>query len=126
MQALPLNYMLTNKPFEKVRGKLKIPIAYKGKYGFWRLLNIVILGLLVFGAMFTYYFIYQNIYSTIANANAIVSLKSNIHIHTLDLPAYEKAEAAVKQKRRLEEIPSNIRNIFYYSSNTYANNGAKH
>lgn len=115
-----MNYMLINN-------KLKIPVAYGGKYGFWRLLNIVIFGLLVFGVMFTYYFIYQNIYSAIANANAITSLRSNIHIYNLDLQAYEKAEAAIKQKRRLEEIPSNIRNIFYYNTNTstYANTSAK-
>jgi hypothetical protein len=110
--------MLTNK--------LKIPLTYKGKYGFWRLLNLAVLGLLSFGTMFTCYFIYQNIYSAIANANAIVSLKSNMHIYVLDLPAYEKAEVAIKQKRHLEEIPIDIRNIFYYSSSTYANNNAKH
>ncbi len=95
-----------------------MPIAYKGRYGFWRLLNIVILGLLVFVAMFTYYFIYQNIYITIANANAIVSLKSSLSIYDLDLQAYEKAKAAIVQKKHLEEFPLNIRNIFYYTSNT--------
>lgn len=98
--------------------KLNIPITYKGRYGFWRLLNIVILGLLLSGAMFTYYFIYQNIYSTIANANAIVSLRSSLNIYDLDLQAYEKATAAIKQKKQLEDIPANIRNIFYYKSGT--------
>lgn len=105
--------MLTNK-----LPKLPIPISYKGRYGFWRLLNIITLGLLIFGAMFTYYFIYQNIYSTIANANAIISLKSSLNIYDLDLQAYEKAKAAIAQKKHLEEIPSNVRNIFYYNTNT--------
>lgn len=111
--------MLTNK--------LPIPIAYKGKYGFWRMLNIVILGILVSGAMFTYYFIYQNIYSTIANANAIISLRSSLSIFDLDLQAYEKAQAAIAQKKHLEEFPSNIRNIFYYktTTSTYANTNTK-
>ncbi|MEK7131710.1 MAG: hypothetical protein AAB797_03195 [Patescibacteria group bacterium] len=110
--------MSTNKP-----GKLPIPIAYKGRYGFWRLLNIVVLGLLVSGSMFTYYFIYQNIYSAIANANSIIALQSNLNIYDLDLQAYEKAEAAITQKKRLEEFPLNIRNIFYYNTgtSTYAN-----
>lgn len=114
--------MLTNK-----LPRLPIPIAYKGRYGFWRLLNIVILGLLVFGAMFTYYFIYQNIYSTIANANAIVSLRSNLNIYDLDLEAYEKAQAAIAQKKHLEEFPPGIRNIFYYTTttSTYANTTTK-
>lgn len=68
--------------------------------------------------MFTYYFIYQNIYITIANANAIVALRSTLNIYDLDLLAYEKAEAAIAQKKRLEEFPLNIRNIFYYNTNT--------
>ena len=112
--------MLTNN-------KLNIVVTYRGRYGFWRLLNIVILGLLVSGAMFTYYFIYQNIYSTIANANAITSIRSNINIYDLDLPAYEKAQVAIAQKKLLEEIPPNIRNIFYYNTttSTYANTNTK-
>ena len=96
----------------------KIIVAYKGRYGFWRLLNIVMFGLLVFGAMFTYYFIYENIYSTMDNASAIVSLRSNLNIYDLDIPAYEKARAAIAQKKHLEEFPANIRNIFYYNTNT--------
>jgi len=100
-----------------------MPVTYKGKYGLWRLINIVIFGLLISGSMFTYYFIYENIYSTIANANAIVSLRSGLSIYDLDLQAYEKARAAITQKKQLEEIPSNIRNIFYYNirTSTYAN-----
>ena len=114
--------MLTNKP-----NKLPIPIAYKGRYGFWRLINIIILGLLLSGAMFTYYFIYQNIYSTIANANAIVALRSNQNIFDLDLQAYEKAKAAIAQKKHLEEIPLNLRNIFYYNTaaSIYVNTNTK-
>lgn len=73
--------------------------------------------------MFTYYFIYENIYSTIANVNAIVALRSNISIYDLDLQAYEKARAIIKQKKQLEEFPPNVRNIFNYSTatSTYAN-----
>ncbi len=107
--------------------KLGIPITYKGRYGFWRLLNILILGILVSGAMFTYYFIYQNIYSTIANANAIVALKSSLSIFDLDLQAYEKARAAITQKKYMEDFPPKTRNIFYYNTSTspYANTSSK-
>ncbi len=96
--------------------KIKLIVSYKGRYGFWRLLNLIILGLLLTGALFTYYFIYQNIYSNIANSNAIISLKSNLSIYDLDLQTYEKAENAINQKKHQEEIPNNIRNIFYYSA----------
>ncbi len=68
--------------------------------------------------MFTYYFIYQNIYSTIANANAIVALRSSQNIFDLDLQAYEKADAAIRQKVVLAEILPNIRNVFYYNTST--------
>ena len=121
--------MLTNNKLHtfNVPNKLKIPIAYKGRYGFWRLLNIVIMGLLAFGVMFTYYFIYQNIYSNITNANAIVSLRSSLHIYDLDLQAYEKAVIAIAQKKQLEKFPPNIRNIFSYNKNTstYASTNTK-
>ncbi|TSC84363.1 MAG: hypothetical protein G01um101413_658 [Parcubacteria group bacterium Gr01-1014_13] len=66
--------------------------------------------------MFTYNFIYQNIYSTIANANAIVSLRTNLNIYDLDLQAYQKAENAITKKKQLEDFPPNIRNIFYYNT----------
>ncbi|HSR89406.1 MAG TPA: hypothetical protein VLK22_03385 [Candidatus Udaeobacter sp.] len=105
----------------------KTTLTYKGNYGFWRLLKIIIIGILVYGAMFTCYFIYQNIYSTIANANAIVALKSKAGGYDLDLQAYQKARTAITQKNHLEEIPTNVRNIFYYitaTSSTYANNNA--
>lgn len=91
----------------------------------WRLINIIIIGLLISGAMFTYYFIYQNIYSTIANANAITSLKSSVNIYDLDLQAYEKARNAIAQKTQMEGFPSKIRNIFYYSTSTYAASSTK-
>lgn len=102
-------------------------ISYKGRYGLWRLINIIILGLLISGAMFTYYFIYENIYSTIANANAIVALRSNMSIYDLDLPAYEKARAIISRKKQLEEFPPNVRNIFYYGATTsvYANTSTR-
>ena len=107
--------------------KLKIPVTYKGRYGLWRLINIVVFSLFIFGAMFTYYFIYENIYSAIANANAIVSLRSNLDIYNLNFQTYEKAEAAIAQKKRMEEFPAKIRNIFNYNTttSTYAGTSTK-
>lgn len=108
--------------------KNKFQPTYKGSYGFWRLLKIITIGVLAFGAMFTYYFIYQNIYSTIANANAIISLKSRMGAYELDLQSYEKAKAAIIQKKHLEDIPTNLRNIFYYvtiNTSTYVNTTTK-
>lgn len=101
--------MLMSKP--------KMPTFYKGKYGLWRLIYLLIFGLLIAVIAFTYYFIYQNIYSAIANANAITSIKTNLNIYNLDIPAFEKATAAIEKKQKLEEFPSNVRNIFYYGNN---------
>ncbi|OGH92231.1 MAG: hypothetical protein A2534_01845 [Candidatus Magasanikbacteria bacterium RIFOXYD2_FULL_39_9] len=100
--------------------KPKMPTFYRGKYGLWRLIYILIFGVLLSAVLFTYYFIYQNIYSAIANANAVTSIKSNLNIYNLDIPAFEKAAAAINKKQIREEFPPNIRNIFFYSSNSVA------
>lgn len=114
--------------------KPKMPTFYRGKYGLWRLIYILIFGVLLSSILFTYYFIYQNIYSAIANANAITSIKTNLNIYNLDIPAFEKATAAINKKLTQEEFPANIRNIFYYNNNpavtpvstsTYANSNTK-
>jgi len=100
--------MLMSKP--------KMPTFYRGKYGLWRLVYILIFGVLISIVLFTYYFIYQNIYSAIANANAITSIKSNLNIYNLDIPAFEKASAAINKKQNQEDFPANIRNIFSYNN----------
>ena len=110
--------MLINK------GKINIPAIYRGRYGLWRMINILVFSVLIFAIAFTFYFIYQNIYSTLANAHAIVTLKSNMTIFDLDMPAYEKARLAITRTKQTDPFLLNTRNIFSYSitsTSTYAN-----
>lgn len=89
------------------------------------MINILVFSTLIFATAFTFYFIYQNIYSTLANAHAIVTLRSNMTIFDLDMAAYEKARLAIAQKKQIDPFPPNLRNIFSYSltgtSTPYAN-----
>lgn len=111
--------MLTNK--------FKIHRAYKGKYGLWRIINIFVFGALIFATGLTFYFIYQNVFGALANAHAIVILKSNTAVFDLDFPGYEKARLAILQKKQSDPFPPNMRNIFSYqiippvSTSTYDN-----
>jgi hypothetical protein len=97
--------------------KNKIPTTFRGRYAFWRMIYIVIF-LLLLGAMgMTYYFIYQNIYSTIANTNIVSALKSNANIYNLDVAGFQKATAAIEKKQKIEYVDPNSKNIFNYSPN---------
>ena len=90
-----------------------IPITYKGSYGLWRMINIVILGALALGTMFTIYFVQQNVFYTIANTDAVVGLQSSV-IFDIDLDSYERAVQIITDKKKPTEIPANLRNIFSY------------
>ncbi len=88
------------------------------KYGLWRLIYILVFGLLTFGVILTGYFIYQTIYIGIANANSIISTELTSNTYSLDTASYEKSLTATTQKRLLEKFQPNTRNIFYYSQST--------
>jgi hypothetical protein len=102
--------------------------AYKTSYGVWRIVYICIFAILISGIGLTYYFIYQNIYTTIADSSTIVALKSSVNIYNLDLAAFERAAAAIEKKSKLEYFSPDIRNVFYYqltTSSTYASTSSK-
>lgn len=88
------------------------------------MINILIFSALIFATGLTFYFIYQNVYGTLANARAIITLKSNPALFDLDLSAYEKARIAIAQKKEPNTFPANMRNIFTYvqtNTSTYVN-----
>jgi hypothetical protein len=97
--------MLTNK------ANLTTPT----KYRLWRLVYILVFGLLSFGIALTAYFIYQTIYSGIANSNAIISTNLASNTYSLDMASYEKSLTAITQKKQLEKFEPNLRNVFYYA-----------
>lgn len=102
------------------KSKTKTPVAskHKGQYNFWRIINIVTLGILAAAIACTYYFIYQNINNTITNTAIITALKPNINWSSLDIGAYEQAQKIILQKKNIIQIPSKLRNIFSYDNST--------
>jgi hypothetical protein len=110
------------------------PNFYKGRYGLWRMIYIIIFALLVAIMGLTYYFIYQNIYSTIANTTVITALKSSANIYNLDIAGFQKAANAIEKKQKLEYFDPKMRNMFFFnaapsstpvSTSTYANSTTK-
>ncbi|TAN34168.1 hypothetical protein EPN28_00295 [Patescibacteria group bacterium] len=94
----------------------KFSLEKSGRYAHWRVLNLIIVGLLLGGAMFTFYFIQQNIFSSIANANAIVALRANASADTVNLQAFAAAKDAIAEKKIKIELNTALRNIFFYAA----------
>lgn len=90
-----------------------------GRYAKWRILSMLIVGVMAASALLTANFIYQNIYVTLTNANIIVVLSSNLSVDTIDLKNYNLAEERKKYKTENFSWGNKIRNIFNYeTSNT--------
>ena len=71
----------------------------------------------IFGVVF--YFIYNNIYLTIANANAVYYLQSNNEVNNVDMAGYQKAKERLNLKTDLPTTPNNLRNFFSYQDVIY-------
>ncbi len=97
--------MFLNKP-------IKLEFKSVGKYAGWRLLSIFLMGVLLTASLFTYYFIYNNIYTTLADANAVVALNSQIGGEAIDQAAYEEANALQLTKTSEFNIPTSTRDFF--------------
>jgi len=87
-----------------------------GKYFFWRIFSIIVMGALISGVIFTSFFIYSKIYFTIANIEVIATLSEHANLTVLDLPGYEKAQKLITLKTEKNKIPKDIRNIFFYAN----------
>jgi len=70
------------------------------------------MGVLLLASLFTYYFIYNNIYTTLADANAVIALNSQIGGETVDQGAYEKSLVLLATKETPYIIPTTTRDIF--------------
>lgn len=102
---------------------IKIPFYYKGRYAFWRIAYLITAGVLLAASLGTYYFIYQNLYLTLTNANIIMALKENSILYELNIGFYEQASKVLENKEKKLDIPANLRNIFYYTSSTIPHAG---
>lgn len=94
--------------------KIKILLKYRTYYGFWRLLNIIVAGALLFGTALAVYFIYQNINTALVNTVLITNIKTRLTFDALDIESYEKIKRIIETKQVVKSIPNNLRNIFMY------------
>lgn len=86
-----------------------------GDYLGWRIASILIVGLMLGSAVFSIWFIYYNIYVTIANTASIVILQSSQKADTIDWNSFEQAQKNLLLKSDKTEWPKNIRDIFNYA-----------
>lgn len=87
-----------------------------GKYNRWRIISILIVGIMIGSAFYTTNFIYKNIYTTLANANTIIVLSSSLVVDAVDIKNYNLAEAKKKEKATVFAWPKDLRVIFNYEN----------
>jgi len=87
-----------------------------GKYARWRIISILTIGIMAGSALYTTNFIYKNIYVTLANANTIIILSSNLGIDAVDIKNYTLAEEKKREKTKNFTWPTNLRIIFNYET----------
>ncbi|MFH1291676.1 MAG: hypothetical protein ABIH87_00550 [bacterium] len=97
--------------------KIKIGLRYGGGFAFWRIINSIITGTLISGMVFSVFFTYQNLNTALANTTVVKIIKPNITFDALNINGHEKAEKIIEEKKSLEPIPKNLRNIFTFSYN---------
>lgn len=107
--------MLMNKLSWSQLGDLfKKNLKTTNRYTAWRLASICTVGILGLVIIITIYFIYNNIYNTLSNSNAILILSSSPQSDTIDIEAYTQAKKTISKKEQTIIIPNDLRNIFIY------------
>lgn len=85
-----------------------------GHYAIWRIASILVAGLILASALFVGFFVYQNIYTTLANTNTIIILESSLSVDAIDTKAYNQVAEKLALKKMPFTWPEKIRNIFDY------------
>lgn len=88
----------------------------KNKYGWWRIISSLVVAFTALAAVGMGYFIYQNTYTTLANANIIITLNSTLNVDIIDAKAHEDARQAIALKNSAVNIPIDIKYIFAYAA----------
>ena len=86
-----------------------------GKYERWRIISILVVGLMLASALFAANFVYKNIYITLSNANTIIVLSSNLGVDAVDTKNYNLAEEKKAAKNNAFSWPKETRKIFDYA-----------
>lgn len=97
---------------------IKITLRGNSQFAFWRLINIIVSGILLIGMLLAILFVYKNINTALINAALISNIKSNLTFDTLDLKGFDKAKKMIESKKQTRPFQTNVRNIFIYSEKT--------
>lgn len=98
--------------------KLSLRYGQKNHYGFWRILNIIVSGILLAGVIFTVSFIYKNVNTALTNTVTIAKIRTQITFDALDTETYEQTKKTIEDKQSLKSIPSGVRFVFDYQTTT--------
>lgn len=110
------NKLLSSPGQSPIQRLLAWPL--RGPYLGWRVGRLLLFGLLGGSLMVSSYFIYLQIYRTLADANSIVVLASSPELVSFDFESYQQTEAALETKEALRFLPPTLRNIFQYAPTT--------
>jgi len=98
--------------------KQKFSLKSRTAYIQRRVLSIVTVGLMAGSILVSGFFIYQNIYRTLSDANVVILLNSAASIDAVDVTEYDKAEQLLALKHTPLAIAANARDIFMYDYST--------
>jgi len=89
-----------------------------GQFTAWRLLNIIISGILLAVLIFFIFFIYQNVNTALINTAIALDIKSKTTFDTLNIKKYDAAKQIIEKKKQLPVLDKNVRNMFNYETVT--------
>jgi len=98
--------------------QIKLHLQKTGPFLGWRIASIVLVGAMAASIILTGYFMYQNIYRSLDDANTIIVLNAMDGFDSIDLTTFNKAKTQVQLKRDIPPLTARIRNIFDFSSST--------
>lgn len=81
----------------------------------WRIASILTVGAMLGSALFSTWFIYSNIYTTISNSASIILLGTTPPTDAIDINALSAAQVNLTLKSARTEWPKKLRNIFNYA-----------
>lgn len=92
--------------------QIKFTLNKNSPYLAWRLASIVVIGLMCGSIITACYFMYQNIYRVLDDANTIIVLNATDGSDNIDLTLFNKTLSLVNAKVALPPLPAQLRNIF--------------
>lgn len=98
--------------------KKNLVLRRPSAYTVWKIISMILIGLMIGSVIVSSYFIYSHVYRTLSDANTIIILNSSTLIDDVNLTGFEKAKQNVENKMPTTTISKNLRSIFVFVSTT--------